>query len=135
MKKFAIAMTTLATVALIASTSIAWDCPGRGAGYGPGSGKNVALTQEDKEAREIFMTETVDLRKDLAAKRGQLNAIMAAEAPDAEKAAEVSKQIFEIREQLRAKATQAGINGPYSYGQGCQGSSYRGQGGRGYCGR
>ena len=127
MKKLSVGITTVLMVGLLAGSALAWECWGGGRGYGYDN-----YTSENLEARNQFMTETAGLRKDLAAKRTQLDAIMSNSNPDAEAAGKLSREIFEIKEQLRAKADKAGVTGPLAgngYGYGCQGQGRRGGGG------
>ncbi|MBI9077841.1 MAG: hypothetical protein JEZ02_20750 [Desulfatibacillum sp.] len=133
MKKFSIGIVAVVMVGLLAGSALAWECWGGGRGYGYDT-----TSTENLEARNQFLSETADLRKDLAAKRTQLDAVMSGSNPDAETAGKLSREIFEIKEQLRAKADKAGVAGPLAgngYGNGCQGQGRRGGGGGGNCWR
>ncbi|MCF6246196.1 MAG: hypothetical protein L3J69_02425 [Desulfobacula sp.] len=67
-----------------------------------------------------FMTNTSQLRQDLAAKHGEYNALMASTNPDSKRAAELSRDIATLNDQLRTQAgvynMQAPTNG-YGYGR------------------
>ena len=117
---------------------------GRGWGMNPGPGcpnwdggysrlQNVA-PQKDIDA---FLLATADLRKNLAMKQAEYQAIMNAAAPDPAKAAAVTGEIFQLRNQIRAKAVESGLNvGPGRGGYPCPdgwGNGYGPGGGRGPC--
>ncbi|SHK80976.1 zinc resistance-associated protein [Desulfatibacillum alkenivorans DSM 16219] len=126
MKKLATGVVTLVMVGLLAGSALAWECWGGGRGYGANYNNYNA---ESLESRNKFLSETADLRKDLAAKRTQLDAVMSSANPDAEAAGKISREIFDIKEQLRAKADAAGVAGPLAdAGYGCQGQGRRGGG-------
>ena len=63
------------------------------------------------KAHTTFLNETVEVRKQLAEKQAMLRAIMAADTPDTAQAGKVAGELFDLREQLRAKAQAAGL--PY----------------------
>lgn len=142
MKKISAGIVTIAVIGLLAGSALAWDHYGRGYGhYGMGYGMHHDYAYGDdagvsREARNQFLTETADLRKDLASKRIELDAVMSAENPDQETAGKLSKEVFELREQIHAKAEAAGVAGPLAgrgYGYGHYGRGMRAGGG--YCRR
>ena len=63
------------------------------------------------EKHNAFLASTVELRKQMAEKQAVQRAIMAADTPDTAQAGKVAGELFELREQLRAKAQAAGL--PY----------------------
>ena len=63
------------------------------------------------EKHNAFLASTVELRKQIAEKQAVQRAIMAADTPDTTQAGKVAGELFELREQLRAKAQAAGL--PY----------------------
>ena len=63
------------------------------------------------EKHNAFLASTVELRKQMAEKQAVQRAIMAADTPDTALAGKVAGELFELREQLRAKAQAAGL--PY----------------------
>jgi zinc resistance-associated protein len=98
---------------------------GPGGGYGPGfcgncgPGAGQALTAEELQAREQFMLETTDLRKQLAVKQSELRALMAQANPNEKKVAALTGEAFDLRTQLQQKAVERGISGQFGSG-GCR---------------
>lgn len=90
--------------------------------YGPGHCYQ-ARQQDDKTiaARDKFLTETVALRKEMAIKRAEQEALMNSENPDAKRIAQLTGEIFDLREQLQAKAAESGLDVPGLRGLGCGG--------------
>jgi zinc resistance-associated protein len=98
-------------------------CDGCGRGYG-GQG-SLQLDESTLAARDAFLKDTVELRKSMAMKRAEQKALMNNDNPDAKRIAELSGELFELREQLAAKAQEAGLKdigmrGP-GLGGGCDG--------------
>ena len=93
-----------------------------GQGGGPAAkGTPPCYQQMDpamEKAREKFLSETVELRKQMAEKHAVMRALMSAGAPDTVKAGQVAGELFELREKLRAKAKEAGLPYPMM-GAGC----------------
>ncbi|MBW2090052.1 MAG: periplasmic heavy metal sensor [Deltaproteobacteria bacterium] len=122
MKKLVIMVTIMVSVGLIASQGLAcwWGGyrgdPARGSmmgtwdGYGPGV--------NDSGAYRNFLNDTTNLRQELAAKRGEYNALMVQSNPDVNKASQLSKEIVRLHDQLQAKAQGAGLQRPGNYGPG-----------------
>ena len=122
MKKLIIMIALIASVGLIASQGLAcwWDGyrggPARGSmmgtwdGYGPGVSNSGTYSS--------FLNDTANLRQKLAATQGEYNALMAQSNPDVNKAAQLSKEIVRLHDQLRTKAQSAGLQGPGNYGPG-----------------
>jgi zinc resistance-associated protein len=73
------------------------------------------------KARETFLSETTALRKSVAEKRAAKRAIMKSTSPDPEKASKLTGELFELREQLRAKAKAAGLPPQMMMGMGRMG--------------
>ena len=98
------------------------------------------VAQKDIDA---FLLATADLRKKLVMKHAEYEAVMSADVPDPAKAAEITGEIFQLRDQLQIKAKEAGLGTGYGRGGypcgwgrgGGYGPGYgRGPGGgRGYC--
>jgi len=117
MKKFATMMGILLMTGIMAQTAFAygpgWGC-GRGQpmmGYwegGPGYGSPYAhLTEEqqsklDNLAGKIY-SETVNLRNRIWSKKAELNALLDAQTPDAEKAKALQKEISDLKAELAEK--------------------------------
>lgn len=85
--------------------------PGYGPGHGPGmrgNGRWAALSEEDAaklaEVREKFFAETEPLRHQISEKRFALRNEMVKENPDANKAAELQKELSTLEAQFDQKA-------------------------------
>ncbi|NLX19268.1 MAG: hypothetical protein GXY53_08325 [Desulfobulbus sp.] len=81
-----------------------------------GSEKLVSRVQmhtEIQKAHDKFLDDTVAIRKELAEKRAVMRALLYAGTPDTVKASQVAGEIFELQENLRAKAKEAGL--PFSW--------------------
>ena len=94
--------------------------PGVPAGKGMGMGMGPGMQQMDpatQKAHDKFLADTVELRKQVAEKQAVLRAQMNATTPDTTKVGQLSGELFTLREQLRAKAQEAGL--PYPMGMGC----------------
>ena len=80
--------------------------------------------------REAFMNETVELRKAMTVKKAELRAIMNNDNPDPKRVAELTGEVFDLREQLHNKAQEKGLDkigfgrGP---GCGCSGPGPKGK--------
>lgn len=127
MKRITVLTAALLLVVFAGTSAFAW---GGGRGKGPGCDK--AGYAANPEAWEKFMGATSEIRKELAAKQVQLDALMSGKNPDPKEAAGLSREIFDLREQLRAKAAELGLPGPGNGAGGCPGYG-RGKGpGPGY---
>lgn len=99
-------------------------CDGCGQGYGfQGSRQPDDSTLA---AHDTFLKDTVELRKAMTMKRAEQKALMNNDHPDAKRIAELSGELFDLREQLRAKAQETGLKdigmrGP-GLGRGCDGT-------------
>ena len=94
--------------------------PGVPAGKGMGMGMGAGMQQMDaatQKAHEKFLADTVELRKQVTEKQAVLRALMNSATPDTAKVGQLSGELFALREQLRAKAQEAGL--PYPMGMGC----------------
>ncbi|HBI14471.1 MAG TPA: hypothetical protein DDY20_02970 [Desulfobulbaceae bacterium] len=81
--------------------------------YGPGSCYQARqLDDKTIAARDKFLSETVALRKEMAIKRAEQEALMNSENPDAKRIAQLTGEIFDLREQLHAKAAESGLDLP-----------------------
>jgi len=87
--------------------------PGR---KGPGM-KGQAMMQANNpmmdmiKSRDAFLKDSKELRKSMMMKRMAMKAMMRSANPDADKIAKLAGEIFDIREQLRAKAEASGMPG------------------------
>ena len=107
MKKSLLTIIAVAAIGLTAY-QVADARPGMGDGMGPGYGQQ-ALDPATKKAQEKFFKETTELRKQMSAKRAEMHVLMSGTNPDGQKAAKLSEEMFELREQLREKAQAAGL--------------------------
>ena len=108
--------------------------PGPMQGKGPGPGPDYQkpcymqqqqLDEETIKARDTLLSETVELRKQMAQKRAEKRALMKSDNPDPAKAAALAGEIFDIREQLRTKANAAGVPMQMLIGKGRMGDRER----------
>ena len=87
---------------------------GRGMGSGPRGGRGFRgpgylpqLSDEETkkldEQRKVFFDATDDLRRNIYSKRLELRSEMAKKAPDAQKAAEIQKEISTLKSELAQK--------------------------------
>lgn len=126
------AMLTLAMVLAIgtAGYQIADARPGYGGGHGMGGGAPYAnLDEEALKAREAFYAATTELRKKITVKQSQLRAVMQGDNPDEAKVAALSGELFDLRNEMRSKAQEAGIRQGGCLGGGAGGMM--GHGGQG----
>jgi hypothetical protein len=84
------------------------------------------MDAETREKHDAFRAATADLRKEMAAKRAEKQAVMHAVNPDPEQAAQLTREMLELRGQLMAQAEEAGIK--MGQGSGC--GNKKGQGAR-----
>jgi Spy/CpxP family protein refolding chaperone len=125
MKKTLLAVAAIATIGL-AGYQLAEAQPwGGGPGMGPGcammggAGQGQAqMSEETVKAREKFFSETTDLRKKMVSKKTELDAVMSGAKPDEKKAAHLSDELFDLRDQMHRKAQEAGL---VQAGLGCGG--------------
>ncbi|GAB4338455.1 MAG: hypothetical protein Kow0089_10450 [Desulfobulbaceae bacterium] len=107
-----------------------WAGPGCGECAGPGY-PGQQLSEQTIEARNVFLAETAELRKAMAVKRAEKRALMLSDNPDSKRVAELTGEIFDLREQLQDKAREKGLTDMgigRGAGRGCNGP-------RGFAGR
>ncbi|NLZ17059.1 MAG: periplasmic heavy metal sensor [Desulfobulbaceae bacterium] len=75
----------------------AWDCPWMG--------NDPAMVQKHNK----FLQDTVELRKQMAVKHAEKRSLMRSAQPDSAKVAQLTGELFDLREQLRAKAQTEGL--------------------------
>jgi zinc resistance-associated protein len=99
MKKTILVIAATAFIALFSTQAFAcyWD------GYwgGPAGGPTAGFNGDQHQG---FYEKTAQLRQDLAEKRGEYNALMAASNPDPKRAAQLSREIATLHDQLRVQA-------------------------------
>ena len=106
----------------------------RGWGKGQGGYGCSNYTQADQldektiETRNKFRQENEALLKQLVTKKAELRAVFSQENPDSDKAAQLSGEVFELRNALHKKAVEAGVPRPGLFNAGCDGTGCQGQG-------
>ena len=108
MKKSIIALAAAATFTLIGTQTFAysWDGHWNGPMNGPMAGGQGSGKYQD------FYQETASLRQDLAEKQSEYNALLATPTPDPKRAAELSREITTLHDQLSAKARSLNLPAP-----------------------
>ena len=122
-KKFLIAA-TLTTALGFAGLQAASASPGAAGPTTPGMQHPCPMQQtmqaqmmgqkpdpEMLKKRDAFLTQTKEIRKNMAEKRAAMRALMHSENPDTAQASKLAGELFELREQMRTKATEAGLPG------------------------
>jgi zinc resistance-associated protein len=151
MKKTMVAAILATGIIFISQISIA--CPGgpkgrKGMGFNNCNKGNVQAACQDEtmiKAREKFLAETTELRKQTAVKMAEIQALMASQTPDEKKISALTGELFDVKNQLRIKATELGLKkcfkgpgmmgmGPGMMGMGCD-KGMRGPGNRGNKGK
>ncbi|MDG4476545.1 periplasmic heavy metal sensor [Thiovibrio frasassiensis] len=134
MKKTLLTVAAIATIGLAGYQFAEAQPMGAGAGMGPGVGMmagqgqgQVQMSEEALKAREKFFSETTELRKKMFSKRTELDAVLSGEKPDEKKAAKLSEELFDIRNEMHKKAQEAGLAGA-GFGPGLCGGPGGGQG-------
>ncbi len=88
---------------------------GWGGGYGGGCynvecGKNYQqLDEAGKEKVDAFRNDTRDLRRKMAMKRAEKQALLSAQNPNPAEVAKVEGELFDLKMELRSKAAEAGL--------------------------
>ena len=125
MKKIVITLAVLASFGFISSQALAcyWDGYWDGSMYGGGYGNHNANHQR-------FFNDTAELRGAFAAKQAEYGALMAQKNPDPKRAAQISKEIASLHDQLEARAQAHNLPIPGSNNYRPQYNN-RGWGGRG----
>ena len=122
-KKTTLAVFLVAAMALTAFHTVSAGPYGKG-GYG--QGYHPCQTQVDaatNEAQDKFYKDTTDLRKQITQKHAEMRALMHNENVDAKAVAALSGDLFDLKEQMKQKADEAGVNG-FGRGHGMMGRGY-----------
>jgi zinc resistance-associated protein len=121
MKKAFLIVAAATSIVLVSSQ--AWACYWDGYWGGP---MGARMGGYYGGASQGFFNDTAQLRQDLAAKQGEYAALMAQSKPDPKKAAELSRQMATLHDQLRSKAQAYSLPAPGGrygymggYGYGC----------------
>ena len=110
MKKVFVGLAILVSLGLVASQASAWGPHYGGCDmWGARSGYDEDVNPSTAE--QSFLQDTAKLRKDLAGKEAEYDALMAQPNPDPKQAGKLAQEIFEIRHQLREKAQSYGFAG------------------------
>ena len=116
MKKIIVLIALLGTLGFI-GTLIATAGPGGMTGYNANT--TMMTTGTGSEQWQKFITETVELRKEIAVKRIELGALYYDENADQGKIDTLRKEIFDLQEELHQRMAEAGIgDGSWGYGMG-----------------
>ncbi len=102
--------------------------PHHGGGQGMTGAMGPRYQTMDPETRarhDAFLADTEEIRRAIAAKRAEKQALMRSTNPDPERAAQLTRELLNLRSQMMTKADEAGI----AFGPG-SGHGY-GHGGRG----
>lgn len=96
---------------------------------GPGYRGQQQLDDKSIAARDAFLNETVALRKEITIKKAEKRALMHGDNPDAKRVAQLTGELFDLREQLQDKAQEKGLSKTdfgRGLGRGCPGPGPRG---------
>lgn len=121
MKTVIIAIAATLIVGFFAASAYAWGC---GNGYGGGMHGNGHYNQSGNNngAYQTFINDTQALRSSISADRAELNAMMAGDNPDPQKARALSEKISTSENELRTKAQEFKVagrgHGMMGYGNG-----------------
>lgn len=149
MKKKLAAAVVIATIGLAGLTQAyaGWGNRGGGGNYGNcPQYQGTQYNQVDPAAQEkfdAFFNDTQELRKGIAMKRAEKQAMLRSDNPDPAAMSKITGELFDLRTTMRQKAEEAGVSelrgqmgrpgmrgpgfGPDMRGQGC-GPGQRGQG-------
>ncbi|MCF6188692.1 MAG: hypothetical protein L3J49_14610 [Desulfobulbaceae bacterium] len=83
---------------------------------GPG---HRAMDEETRLKHEAFFADTTELRTAIAAKRAEKRVVMHSTNPDPDQAAQLTRELLELRSQMMAQAEAAGIEFGPGKGRGC----------------
>lgn len=87
-----------------------WNGPQCGECDRSGYSGQPQLDEKSTEAHDTFRSETVALRKEIATKKAEKKALMLNDNPDAKRIAQLTGELFDLREQLHTKAQEKGID-------------------------
>ncbi len=86
-----------------------------------------AMDAETRQKYDAFFASTTELRKEMAAKRAEKQAVMRSADPDPDQAAQLTRELLALRSEMKAQAQEAGIEMAPGYGRG-KGYGGKGQG-------
>lgn len=109
-KKIILGVVLVGTIALTGLQAAGANPAGPGPQYGQLYNQNCkSLDPATIKARNKFLDATAPLRREMAVKRAEKQALMASSIPDAKRVAKLTGELFDLREQLRAKARESGL--------------------------
>lgn len=112
MKKTVICLMLIAGLALTTGQSV-FGSPyqgGKGKGaYGPPDRAMQQLDEQTRQKLEAFQQDNKGLRKKMVVKQAVRQAIMGSKNPDPKAAAQITGELFDLRQQMREKAVAAGV--------------------------
>jgi hypothetical protein len=86
---------------------------GYGMGYGKGYCRNWTNNGQDKEKVAAFLDETKETRKQITVKKSERRALMKQDNPDEKRVAQLSGEIFDLKEMMAEKSKKVfGDNAP-----------------------
>jgi hypothetical protein len=86
-----------------------------------------AMDAETRQKYDAFFASTTELRKEMAAKRTEKQAVMRSANPDPDQAAQLTRELLALRSQMKTQAQEAGIEMGPGYGRG-KGHGAKGRG-------
>jgi len=96
--------------------------PDRGYGVSDGYGsdygycRNRSYSDQDKEKAAAFLESTKKIRKQIAVKRSERRALMKQENPDEKRVAQLTGEIFDLRDTMAEKAKETFGENPPPFG-------------------
>jgi zinc resistance-associated protein len=100
-------LVTGTVIATGASTALAY--PAHGAVPARDNRQIQHRSPENAKALEQFLDQTVSLRKEMAQKRAEFQALMQGNNPDPKEATKLAGELFDLKEILRNKAKENGL--------------------------
>ena len=131
MRQLFIALITVVAVGFIGSLVLACPWDGYWGGSMGDARGSYSPGMNNSGSYQRFMNETAGLRSRIAARQGEYNALMAQPNPDSRRAGELSQEISELHDQLKARARAFNLPAP---GYGGNGRNYPAGPYHGYCG-
>ena len=82
-------------------------------GYGRGYSSNWSGSEQDREKAAAFHEDTKEIRKQIAVKKSERRALMKQDNPDEKRVAQLTGEIFDLKEVMAEKAKKVfGDNAP-----------------------
>jgi len=90
--------------------------PDRGYGAGAGYCTNQSYSAQDREKAAAFLDETKELRKQIVVKKSERRALMKQENPDEKRVAQLSGEIYDLKNMVADKAKETFGDNPPPFG-------------------